>query len=283
MNVSFPGLGFDLDIDRVAFSPFGYDIYWYGLIIATGMILASIYCMKRAPYFGVDRNELLNVVIIGIVCAIVGARLYYVIFKWEDYKDNLLDIFMINKGGLAVYGGIIAGLLAGGIVCKIRKVNFLSALDLASIGLLIGQGIGRWGNFMNQEAFGTETDLPWRMVSENTNNVGVHPCFLYESLWCLLGVMVLHIISKKWYNFKGQMFCCYLVWYGVERTIVEGLRTDSLYLPFSIFGYEPRVSQVLSFCMVVAGVILLIAFRNKRNAHHLSVHKYDTSELEKGD
>ena len=180
---------------------------------------------------------------------------------------------MINKGGLAIYGGLIGAIIAGGITCKIRKVNFLSALDLASIGFLIGQGIGRWGNFFNQEAFGTETDLPWRMVSENTNYVGVHPCFLYESLWCLLGVLVLHIISKKWYNFKGQIFCCYMVWYGFERTIVEGLRTDSLYLPFSLFGYTPRVSQLLSFCIFVAGIVLLIVFRKKRNASHLSSEK----------
>ncbi len=273
MNVSFPGLGFDLDIDRVAFSIGGTSVYWYGIIIAGGLLLACAYGLKRAPYFGVDRNELLNVIIVGVIFAIIGARLYYVAFKWEDYKDNLLDIVMINKGGLAIYGGLIGAIIAGGITCKIRKVNFLSALDLASIGFLIGQGIGRWGNFFNQEAFGTETDLPWRMVSENTNYVGVHPCFLYESLWCLLGVLVLHIISKKWYNFKGQIFCCYMVWYGFERTIVEGLRTDSLYLPFSLFGYTPRVSQLLSFCIFVAGIVLLIVFRKKRNASHLSSEK----------
>jgi phosphatidylglycerol:prolipoprotein diacylglycerol transferase len=171
----------------------------------------------------------------------------------------------INKGGLAIYGGIIGGLLGGCLVCKAQKINLFSALDVASLGLLIGQGIGRWGNFFNQEAFGSETDLPWRMISENTGNVGVHPCFLYESLWCLLGVLVLHIISKKWYNFKGQIFLCYMVWYGAERMIVEGLRADSLYMPFSIFGYTPRVSQVLSACIFVAGIVLLIIFRKKRN------------------
>ena len=141
----------------------------------------------------------------------------------------------------------------------------LPVLDIASIGFLIGQGIGRWGNFFNQEAFGSQTDLPWRMVSENTGNVGVHPCFLYESIWCLLGVLVLHILSKKWYHFKGQIFLCYMVWYGFERMIVEGLRTDSLYMTFSIFGYTPRVSQVLSACIFVTGIVLLIIFRKKRN------------------
>ena len=265
MNVSFPGLGIDFDIDRVAFSLGDVSVYWYGILIATGLILACVYAFMRADYFKIDKNKLLNTVIVGVVCAIVGARLYYVIFSWDSYKDNLVEIFYINNGGLAIYGGLIGAILGGAVACKIQKLEFLPTLDVASIGFLIGQGIGRWGNFFNQEAFGTETDLPWRMVSENTGNVGVHPCFLYESLWCLLGVLVLHLISKKWYNFKGQIFLCYMVWYGFERMIVEGLRTDSLYMPFTIFGYTPRVSQVLSACIFLTGIILLIVFRKKRN------------------
>ncbi len=268
MNVSFPGLGIDFDIDRVAFTIGSINVYWYGILIASGLILACIYAFMRADYFNVDKNKLLNAVIVGIICAIIGARLYYVIFSWDDYKDNPMEIFYINRGGLAIYGGLIGAVLGGGIVCKIQKLNVLSALDIASIGFLIGQGIGRWGNFFNQEAFGTQTDLPWRMVSDNTGGVGVHPCFLYESLWCLLGVLVLHIISKKWYHFKGQILLCYMVWYGAERMVVEGLRTDSLYLPFSLFGYTPRVSQILSACIFLTGIILLIIFRKKRNVTH---------------
>ncbi len=268
MNVSFPDLGIDFDIDRVAFTIGSINVYWYGILIASGLILACIYAFMRADYFNVDKNKLLNAVIVGIICAIIGARLYYVIFSWDDYKDNPMEIFYINRGGLAIYGGLIGAVLGGGIVCKIQKLNVLSALDIASIGFLIGQGIGRWGNFFNQEAFGTQTDLPWRMVSDNTGGVGVHPCFLYESLWCLLGVLVLHIISKKWYHFKGQILLCYMVWYGAERMVVEGLRTDSLYLPFSLFGYTPRVSQILSACIFLTGIILLIIFRKKRNVTH---------------
>lgn len=265
MEVTFPGLGLEFNIDRVAFSIGDLSVYWYGLIIASGLILACVYAFIRADYFGIDKNKLLNTVIVGVICAIIGARLYYVLFSWDDYKDNLIDIIYINKGGLAIYGGLIGAILGGGITCKLQKEELLPCLDIASIGFLIGQGIGRWGNFFNQEAFGSSTDLPWRMVSENTGNVGVHPCFLYESVWCLLGVLVLHIISKKLYYFKGQIFLCYMVWYGFERMIVEGLRSDSLYMTFSIFGYTPRVSQVLSACIFITGVVLLIIFRNKRN------------------
>ncbi len=272
MNVSFPDLGLSFDIDRVALKFGDITIYWYGVIIATGLILACAYGFARARYFKLDKDKLLNVIIVGVVCAIIGARLYFVAFKWQDYRDRPIDILYINKGGLAIYGGLIGAIIGGGICCKLQKLSFLSALDLACIGFLIGQGLGRWGNFFNQEAFGTRTELPWRMVSSATGNVGVHPCFLYESLWCLLGVLVLHIISKRSYRYKGQIFLCYMVWYGFERMIVEGLRTDSLYLPFSIIGYRPRVSQVLSFVIFLTGVVLLIAFRNKRNVSHGGKH-----------
>lgn len=265
MEVTFPGLGLEFNINREAFSIGNLSVYWYGIIIASGLVLACIYAFVRADYFKIDKNKLLNTVIVGIICAIVGARLYFVLFSWDDYKNNLMDIFYINKGGLAIYGGLIGAILGGGITCKLQKQELLPVLDIASIGFLIGQGIGRWGNFFNQEAFGSQTDLPWRMVSENTGNVGVHPCFLYESIWCLLGVLVLHILSKKWYHFKGQIFLYYMVWYGFERMIVEGLRTDSLYMTFSIFGYTPRVSQILSACIFVTGIVLLIIFRKKRN------------------
>ena len=279
MKVSFPGLGFDLDIDRVVFKLGSVSVYWYGIIIATGLIIACVYGFRRAKHFDVNSNKLLNVIIVGVVCAIVGARLYYVAFSWDSYKDNLLSILYINKGGLAIYGGLIGAIIGGGICCKVQKLNFLSTLDLASIGFLIGQGIGRWGNFFNQEAFGTETDLPWRMVSDNTGGVGVHPCFLYESLWCLLGVLVLHIISNKWYRFKGQIFLCYMVWYGAERMVVEGLRTDSLYLPFTLFGYTPRVSQILSAVIFLTGIIFLIVFRNKKNTQHSRIERKYTDKV----
>ncbi|MBR2723944.1 MAG: bifunctional methylenetetrahydrofolate dehydrogenase/methenyltetrahydrofolate cyclohydrolase FolD [Ruminococcus sp.] len=262
-SVSFPGLGLEMTLNEVAFSIFGYEVRWYALIIATGFILAVLYANRRASYFGVDKDKLLDCVIVGFITGIIGARLYYVIFSWENYKDNLADIFKIHEGGLAIYGGLIGALLGGLMVGKIRKISIAGTLDLAALGFLIGQGLGRWGNFMNQEAFGTETALPWRMVSDTTNGKAVHPCFLYESLWCLLGFVLLHFFSKKFQKYRGQIFILYLVWYGVERTLVEGLRTDSLYMPFSIGGYTPRVSQVLSFALVLVGIVLLVLFRKR--------------------
>lgn len=263
-QVSFPGLGLEMTLNEVAFSIGNYEVRWYAIIIAAGFILAVLYGSRRAAYFGVDSEKLFDCIIVGFVTAIIGARLYYVAFSWDMYKDNPLDIFKIHEGGLAIYGGLIGALAGGLTMAKIRKLNILGCLDLVALGFLLGQGIGRWGNFMNQEAFGTETTLPWGMLSDTTGGKTVHPCFLYESLWCLLGFVLLHFFSKKFQRYRGQLFVLYLVWYGAERTVVEGLRTDSLYLPFSIASYTPRVSQVLSFALVVAGVVLLILFRKKR-------------------
>ena len=263
-QVSFPKMGWEFTINEVAFRIFGYEIRWYALIIAAGFFLAFLYANRRATYFSVDKDKLFDCVIVGFITAIIGARLYYVAFSWDMYKDNLMDIFAIHTGGLAIYGGLIGALLGGLIMAKIRKVNIPGTLDLVALGFLLGQGMGRWGNFMNQEAFGTETTLPWGMLSDTTNGKVVHPCFLYESLWCLLGFVLLHIFSKKFQSYRGQLFILYLVWYGAERTVVEGLRTDSLYLPFSIGSYTPRVSQMLSFALVLIGIVLLILFRKRK-------------------
>ena len=266
MQVTFPKLGLEFMVNSTAFSIGTFEVKWYGIIIATGLMLAVFYGLKKAPYYHVDPDKLLDAIIVGVVCAVIGARLYYVAFTWDYFKDDPLRIITdFHEGGLAIYGGIIGGLLGGGIVAYVKKINILACLDLAALGFLIGQGIGRWGNFMNQEAFGTPTDLPWGMVSVNTGNVAVHPRFLYESLWCLLGFVLLHFFSKKFQQYKGQVFFIYLSWYGFERMIVEGLRTDSLYLPFNIFGYTPRVSQLLSAVIFIAGVILLIIFRNRKD------------------
>lgn len=263
-DVSFPALGIELTLNEVAI-PIGSGIRWYALIIAAGFALAFLYAMKRASYFGVDKEKLIDCVLVGFVTAIIGARLYYVIFSWDDYKDNLISILYIHQGGLAIYGGIIGALLGGCTMAKIKKINLPGCLDLVALGFLIGQGMGRWGNFMNQEAFGTPTTLPWGMLSDTTGGETVHPCFLYESLWCLLGFVLLHFYSKKFQHYRGEIFFMYLVWYGAERMFVEGLRTDSLYLPFSIAGYTPRVSQLLSLGVVLVGIALLIIFRKKRD------------------
>ncbi len=264
-NVSFPELGLEFQIDRVAFSIFGFDIYWYALCITSGLLLALLYAHFNAKRFMVDEDKLINCFIVGVITAIVGARLYYVAFSWEEFASNPMRIFNIRDGGIAIYGAIIGALLGGLITAKIQKMKLLPLLDLTMIGFLIGQSVGRWGNFMNQEAFGCETDSLFRMVSEGTGGVAVHPCFLYESVWCALGVLFLHIFSKKYQKYFGQVTFLYMVWYGLERAVVEGLRTDSLYLPFTIGDYQPRVSQLLSVAIVIAGVVLLIVFRNKND------------------
>ena len=264
-HVSFPNLGWEFTINRVAFSIGSFQVYWYGLIIATGLILALVYAHFSAKRYNVDGSKLMNCVFAGIITGIIGARLYFCIFKWDYYGSHPLEIFAIHEGGLAIYGGIIGALLGGLGVAKIQKMKFMPILDITMVGFLIGQGLGRWGNFFNQEAYGTPTDLPWGMMSEGTLGETVHPCFLYESLWCLLGVAVLHFYGKYRQRYAGQIFYLYLVWYGFERMIVEGLRTDSLYLPFQLFGMDIRVSQVLSFAIFVTGIVLLIINSKKED------------------
>ncbi len=264
-HVSFPKLGIELTINPIAFSIGDFNIYWYGIIIATGFTIALCYAMINSKRFGIVQDKLIDAIIAGLITGIIGARLYYVVFyPGNTYINNPASIFQIHEGGLAIYGGIIGGLTGGIIVAKIKNINIPSILDIAALGFLIGQCIGRWGNFINQEAFGTETNLPWGMVSENTlleTSNPVHPCFLYESLWCLLGFIFLDIFSRKFKKYNGQIFLLYIVWYGTERFFVEGLRTDSLMLPY----VNLRVSQVLAAVSIVISVIILIYFKNKKN------------------
>lgn len=275
-NVRFDGLGISFDISRVAFefTLFGktFTIFWYGIIIALGFALALIYAFKSAERFKINTDHMVDVIIGGTIGAVICARLYYVAFEWDFYRENLSLIPAIHTGGLAIYGGIIGAFLVGALMCKWRKVKILDMFDLGALGFLIGQGIGRWGNFFNQEAFGTTTNLPWAMKSDtiwqyllmhypeyqaqgvniDLNALGVHPTFLYESLWCLLGFVILHFVSKKHRKFSGQIVTLYGMWYGVERFFVEGLRTDSLYIP----GTFLRASQLLSLILVLACIAL---------------------------
>lgn len=269
-NVSFPGLGIKLQVERVAFSIGDFSVYWYGILIGAGFLLALLFAMKNLKRYNINSEEFFDCVLAGLICGIIGARLYYVIFSWSDYASEPLKIFDIHSGGLAIYGGIIGGLGAACIVAKKKKMNIPGLLDIGAMGFLIGQGIGRWGNFINQEAFGTPTDLPWGMVSENTGGEAVHPCFFYESVWCILGFVLLFIISLKWRKFDGEIFVLYLIWYGLERMVVEGLRTDSLYTPF--FGL--RVSQILSGILVIVGIVLLIINLRKAKANSTEHTEY---------
>lgn len=274
--VEFPALGwhFPLNDVLVEFELFGADftIKWYGVMIALGFVLAYIYGSVRAKKLGIDPDRMFDVVIVCTIMGFIGARLYYVLFSGDldSYLADPIRILQVWKGGLGIYGGIIFAFLSGLLMCKWRKVNTRAMLDLASLGFLIGQGIGRWGNFFNQEAFGGNTTLPWGMTGDiiqagttatmpYDHSLPVHPTFLYESLWCLLGFVILHIVSKKAYKFKGQIFSMYLIWYGIGRFGIESLRTDSL-----LFG-TMRVSQLVAALSVVLGIVLLFAFKAYHN------------------
>lgn len=294
-EIVFPKLGIDLHLDSTAFEIGGLSVQWYGILITLGLILAMIYAFTQVKQYGLHPDRVLDSIIGGIVGGIVGARAYYVILNWENYADNWKSIFNIREGGLAIYGGIIGGLLVGCLVAKLRKVRILPLLDIAGIGFLLGQGIGRWGNFFNQEAFGCNTDSIFGMsggrIQEwiayqypNTSyyaNFGtaldpyqpVHPCFLYESIWCLFGFALLAIFAKKIRRYDGQIFLIYIGWYGLERAIVESLRTDSL-----VIG-NIRFSQLLAILCVVASIVLQIIFGNKVKRMGSDYHLYkDTDE-----
>lgn len=274
-EIQFPKLGWEFHIDPTAFTIFGISIQWYGIIITLGLLLAALYCFPKMKRFGIDSDKAVDVVLFGIIGGIIGARAYYVIWKWDDYQrdtfgETLKAVINTRNGGLAIYGGIIGAILVGYIVCRIKKIKALPMLDITVIGLLIGQGIGRWGNFVNQEAFGTSTDFFLGMtggrIQQTVSDLGmaadkpVHPCFLYESAWCLLGFVLISAYSKR-RKYDGQITLMYLAWYGAERFLVEGLRTDSLMIG------SIRVSQALSAVLFVTSLILqiVIGFRVKRD------------------
>ena len=278
--VLFPGLGLEFELNRVAFKLGGLEIYWYGVIIAVGFVLAVLYGCYRATGFGVDQDKLLDLLYVAAPAAIIGTRVYYVVFNLELFKTGgKLDwakVIDIRDGGLAIYGGIIAAILTAAIYCKIRKQSFWSYTDCAAYGFLIGQMIGRWGNFMNVEAYGSVTELPWRMCSAKIarellaegqiaadvysqivdGTLGVHPTFFYESLWNFIGFILLILLFRKGRKFDGQVFLSYAIWYGAGRTVIEGLRTDSLYL----FGSGLRISQLVGILSVIGAVVLYVIF-----------------------
>lgn len=255
--ISFPGLGIEVNPSDGFFIG-NFEIKWYAVVIAFGLLVAVLYAMRRCKEFGLTADDIYNIVFVGLPSAIVGARAYYVIFEWKQYFGPGIPWYkclMIRDGGLAIYGAVIAALLAATIYCMTsqkRRAKLLPYMDIGSIGLLIGQGIGRWGNFFNREAHGGETTNFLRMgLIEHGQQIFVHPTFLYESVWNLAGVVILHFVSKK-RKFDGQIILCYLAWYGLGRAFIEGLRTDSLYIgPF-------RVSQLLAAVTCVASAAILV-------------------------
>ena len=256
--ISFPSLGIEIDPPR-GFALFGLDIRFYGIIIAVGLLLAVFYGLKRSKQFGLKEDDILDGVLGIVPFAIICARAYYCIFSWDEFAHNPISVLYIWQGGLAIYGGIIGAALGVIVLCLIKKIRLGAVLDLVALGFLIGQCLGRWGNFFNREAFGAETETFLRMglydyVAERYRYF--HPTFLYESLWNLAGFLLLHVLSKK-RKYDGQIALGYAAWYGLGRTFIEGLRMDSLYWgPF-------RISQLLAAisCFIAVGVLIFNAFR----------------------
>lgn len=262
-EIAFPGLGIgEFTINRTAFTVFGISVAWYGLIIAFGMVLAVLYIMMRTrDYKGITPDDVIDFTLFVIIAGIIGARLYYVITS--DHRYTFTEVFKIWEGGLAIYGGIIGGGLAAFAVCKVKKIRPQCFFDMLAPAVMLGQLIGRWGNFCNGEAYGGLTDLPWGMSLTHIYPNGVetfvgvvHPTFLYESLWNLVGFILLNIFYKK-RIFDGQIFLSYVAWYGFGRMFIEGLRQDSLWVgPF-------RISQVVGFLSFAAAVVLIAVFWKK--------------------
>ena len=277
--ISFPNLGITVDPNPVAFTVFGKDIYWYGIIIALGFLLAVIYMMRRAPVFGLTQDDVLDEVLWAVPIGVICARLYYCIFYWELYADNPISILYIWEGGLAIYGGVIGGAITILVVSRVKKIKTGTMLDIAAMAVLIGQIFGRWGNFMNREAHGTVTDSFFKMglVDASGAVTYYHPTFLYESVWNLVGFLALHFLTKK-RKFDGQIFLSYLTWYGLGRVWIEGLRTDSLYL----FSTGIRVSQlVAALCVVIGGgALAFMLIKRKPDPAQLYVNQKAAREAE---
>lgn len=266
MPVSFPGLfgDWELNIDPVAIH-IGHGIYWYGIILAIAMLAGLYLCMKQAKHYGLTEDNVMDMVLWAVPCCIIGSRLYYVLFNLELYRrtDGSLDwgaMIRIWDGGLAIYGTVIVGVIVALIYTKRHKIPFFAMGDLAVMGLLLGQIIGRWANFINREAFGGLTDLPWRMKIwiSSYQSIEVHPTFFYESMWNLIGLLLILFVVSKGRRFDGENTWFYFLWYGLGRSWIEGLRTDSLYLfNWELFGQRIRVSQALSMVMVVVAAMML--------------------------
>ena len=269
-HVQFPNLGIEVTINRVAFSVFGFDIYWYGVIFAFTIIRGASVAIYLGKKLGINDDDFIDIIMLGTVFGIIGARAYYVAFAPFEY-ETLWDMINLRDGGIGIYGGLIAGLVSGWFLCKWKKINFFDAADCIFTGFLFGQTFGRWANFMNQEAFGTNTDGLFGMISESTTrylarvapslaqqgitvdpNMPVHPTFLYESVWCAIGFIILyrHFKNRK---FRGEMLCMSGAWYGFGRFFIEGLRTDSLATNGGL-----RTSQIIAVVTVAAAVIFIV-------------------------
>lgn len=305
--VTFPGFGWEINLNSIALSiTDGLKVHWYGVIIAVGFLLAVVYCCRQSARFGIKTDDIYDMLIFAVPLAIVGARLYYVIFEWSDFYvpgdpgETFIKIIRIMDGGLAIYGGIIVAVLTAYIVCKVKKISFLALADIGGMGLLIGQAVGRWGNFMNVEAFGSVTDVAWRMGGPEvagylyrtgqitqevsgqiiSGELGVHPTFFYESMWNVIGFVIIAFVIKNHRKFDGQLFLSYIAWYGIGRFWIEGLRTDSLFIP----GTSMRISQLIALgsAVVAVAIILYMLLIKKPGAEKLYVNVLKEAQKEDG-
>lgn len=301
-TIEFPNLfSGEIKISRTAVSIFGFNIYWYAILIGAGLLLAVFFCTKRGKKHGLTGDDIFDVALFGGIAGFIGARAYYCIFwNLNPANENKFTLWSaltgIHDGGLAIYGGIIGGVIGGLLVAKVRKIPMLPLLDMGGLGFLIGQAVGRWGNFVNQEAFGAPTagNLPWGMTGsvivrypeviaaqERIDALGtgeyalVHPCFLYESLWCALGFLLISFVLSRIQTFDGELFLYYVIWYGTGRGFIEGLRTDSLYIG------SLRVSQLLGFASAIFALILLIYFKLRVRKTEGYTRWKDTEEWKK--
>ena len=274
-TISFPGLGIELNPPSY-FELGPLTIHFYGVIIAVGLMLAVIYGMRRSKQFGLKEDDILDGVLWIVPVAIICARLYYCIFEWDSYKDNPISILYIWEGGLAIYGGVIGAALGVVLHCKIKKISLGAVLDVVSLGFLIGQSLGRWGNFFNREAFGapTESFLRMGLLNAYTNTVEYyHPTFLYESVWNAIGFIGLHLLSKR-RQYDGQIALGYVAWYGLGRAFIEGLRMDSLYWgPF-------RVSQMLAAitCFIAVAALMYFHFFKQPDPDKMQVRLFEAQQ-----
>jgi len=311
-TVSFPGLGLEFTLNRVAFTIPVLDrpVYWYGVIITAGLVLAVCLCIRWGKRFGISEDNIIDLMLWAVPIALVAIRVYYVVFNLGMYKkaDGSLDwgaILRYGDGGLAIYGAIISSAIVLLIFCHVRRLSFLAYADLGVHGLFIGQLIGRWGNFMNVEAFGSATTLPWRMCSPSiaaymlehgyvdqagcdailSGTLGVHPTFFYESAWNFAGLIMVYFIGKK-RKFDGECFLFYFFWYGIGRAWIEGLRTDSLYLfGWELFGVPIRVSQLFALLtgVIAGGVLLWALWKYRDGKQELFVDRAEAAREEKPD
>ena len=294
MSIDFPNLGIHLENVGKTISVFGFEIAYYGMIIGLAVVAGILMASHLAKKSGQDPDIYYDLAIYAVVFSVIGARLYYVIFSWEYYKDDLLSIFNLREGGLAIYGGVIAAVITVSVYCKVKKLSFGVLADTAVPGLILGQIIGRWGNFFNREAFGEYTDSLLAMqlpldavrnsdvtdmmrrnieVIDGINYIQVHPTFLYESLWNI-GVLLIMLWWRKYKKFDGEILLMYLFGYGIGRVWIEGLRTDQLLIP----GSDIAVSQVLALVLVVVSTVLI--WRMSKRATKSATEVEDVKQIE---